>query len=162
MKENAYKLLETLKIAYEKVDHPPLFTRADAERYQVKLDCMEIKNLLLCNKDRSRYYMVIVPLGKRIDLKQLQEVLRETRLTFADEETLYNKLGVRLGAVSLLNLANVEHTDIKFLIDKGVIESEKVGFHPNDNTQTVIFDSGNILKILTCKKTQYQIIGGAI
>jgi len=162
MKENACKLLDELGIAYKAVDHPALFTCADAEKYKVKLDCMEVKNLLLCNKDRSRYYMVIVPLYKRTDLKQLQVYLQESRLTFAGEAVIYEKLGVKIGAVSLLNLANVEHTDIQFLIDKDVIESEKVGFHPNDNTQTVIFDSAAIPKILILRGVKYQIIGGEL
>ena len=156
--KKALKLLDELGISYEKVEHPPLFTGADAEKYKVKLDCMEVKNLLLCNKAGSAYYMVIMPLHSRADLKQLQGILQESRLTFADEATLFEKLGVKIGAVSLLNLANVEHTDIQFLIDKEIIASKKVGFHPNDNTKTVIFDSAGILKILNHKNVKYQIL----
>jgi len=159
MKENAYKLLNDLEIPFQTVQHPPLFTCQDAQKYNINfLGCTEAKNLLLRNSNKSNYYLVILSLHKRADLKGLQESLKETKLSFADEETLFEKLKVKIGAASLLNVANIEKTDVRVLVDKDLLQSKTVGFHPSDNTETLVFASKEIQRILDYKKVIWQFV----
>ena len=85
-------------------------------------------------------------------------LINETRLSFADENELQQKLGVKRGAVSLLNIINGVDDNIKVLLDKEIFLSKNVGFHPNVNTETLIFGSENIKKLLDDFKVKYQIV----
>lgn len=158
MQEKVYKILKQLNIKYEKVEHPALFTESDNEKYGIKFNCVICKNLFIRNKNKSQYYLVIVPLDKRINLTELQEKLQETRFSFGSEADLYEKLKITSGSVSILNMIEVERTDIKFIIDASLLQEKKIGCHPNENTVTVIFDSKNIEKILKYYNGDYQII----
>ena len=103
MQNKVYKLLHLLNIKYIKVEHPPLFTYEDSKKYNIKFDAMICKNLFIRNSNKSHYYVISLPLEKRIDLKYLQVELEETRLSFADENSLEGKLGIKTGAVSIFN-----------------------------------------------------------
>jgi len=158
MEEKVYEMFKELNIKYEKVEHPPLFTCADSEKYRIKIDAAECKNLFLRNKNKNQYYVVSVLQGKKVDLKQLQEKLQETRLSFGSEEALEEKLKIKSGAVSLLNVVNMDSKDVRFVIDEDVLKSEKVGFHPNVNTATVLFSPNEISKVLDNYRVSYQFI----
>ena len=158
MEEKVYEMFDSLSIKYEKVEHPPLFTCADNDKYKIKFDGTICKNLFIRNKDKSQYYLIALPLEKKANLKQLQEKLQETKLSFGNEETLEEKLKIKSGAVSILNIVNVGTTDIIFVIDNEILKSDKIGFHPNVNTATVLFFPNEIKKILDNYNVSYRFI----
>ena len=71
MENEVYKLLDKLNIEYTKVEHPPLFTCEDNEKYNIKFDAVVCKNLFIRNSNKSQYYVISLPLEKRIDVKSL-------------------------------------------------------------------------------------------
>lgn len=146
-KEKAYELLDKAGVEYKKFVHPPLFTCEDASK--VKYDCtfMEMKNLFLRNKDKTKYYLISMPAYKRADMKALQNALAETRFSFGSAEDMLEKLGVSPGSVSLLNSACIKDDNVSVVIDEEILTADLVGFHPNDNTETVVFDSKAIFEI---------------
>lgn len=77
MKNEVYQLLNKLHIQYEKIEHPPLFTCEDNEKYNIKFNAIVCKNLFIRNSNKSQYYLVALPLEKRVDLKLLQMLLGE-------------------------------------------------------------------------------------
>lgn len=158
MEEKVYKLLENLNIDYEKVNHPALYTAEDNEKYKIKFNGIVCKNLFVKNKDKSHYYLITMPLEKRVSLNNIQEKLHETRLSFGHEDLLFEKLKIRSGAVSILNIIEVENTDVRFIIDKSLLKVNKVGFHPNVNTSTVLFAPKEIETILKKYNSQYEFI----
>ena len=158
MEERVYEVLKELNIDFEKINHPALYTAADNDKYKIELDGVMCKNLFIRNKDKSKYYLVILPLNKRANLKEIEEKLQETRFSFGSEEDLFKKLKITKGSVSLLNIIEVEKTDVKFIIDKELLDVSKVGFHPNNNTATVLFSPENIKKILNKYKVEYEFI----
>ena len=85
-------------------------------------------------------------------------ILGEKRLSFGDEVTLQEKLGIKSGAVSIFNVINLKDNDITFLLDENILKYEKVGFHPNVNTFTVTFDPQNLYKIFECYNVKYKFI----
>lgn len=158
MEEKVYKILEELGIEYEKVTHPALFTVEDDKKYGIKFNGISCKNLFVRNEKKTKYYLIILPTTKRANLKDIQKKLNETRFSFGNEEALFEKLRIRSGSVSLLNIIEVERTDVKFVIDKSILSAEKVGFHPNKNTATVLFDSKYIEKILNNYNVEYEFL----
>lgn len=147
MKEKVYKYLNKRNIEFEVFEHPPLYTCADNEKYNLKFDGILCKNLFLKNKEKSKYYLVSMSVDNKINLKELSELLGERKITFASEEDLFRKLKVRTGAVSFLNIVEAD-PNIVFIIDKSLLKKDKVGFHPNDNTITIFFDGKELENIV--------------
>lgn len=158
MQNEVYKLLGSLNIKYTKIQHPPLFSCEDNEKYNIKFDAMICKNLFIRNSNKSQYYIVILPLEKKIDFKSLQNILSETRLSFGDEKILEEKLGIKTGSVSVFNIINQKCNDIIYILDENILKNEKVGFHPNINTETVIFNPKEITKIFENYNVKYKFI----
>lgn len=158
MKNEVYQLLNKLHIQYDKVEHPPLFTCEDNKKYNIKFDAIVCKNLFIRNSNKSQYYLVALPLEKRVDLKLLQMLLGEKRLSFGNENVLEEKLRIKSGAVSIFNIINLKDKDIMFILDEDILKCEKVGFHPNINTETVIFNPKELNKIFEYYNVNYKFI----
>lgn len=86
----------------------------------------------------------------------MNEQLQETRLSFGNEEILFEKFKIKSGSVSILNIIEVEKTDVKFIIDETLLKFKKVCFHPNINTETVVFYSKDIEKIMNNYNNSYK------
>jgi len=147
MKEKVYAVLDELGIEYEVVNHPPLFTADDDEKYGIEFNGTICKCLFLRNKNKSKYYVYAMPLDKRADIKAIGERLGESKMSFGSEEALEEKLHIKSGAVSVFNVVEVPKTDVIFVMDEDVLKCDKVGFHPNDNTATVLLAPKDIEKI---------------
>jgi len=159
MKEKAYALLHDLNIEYIKHEHAPAFTCADSNVCLGKdFDGLDAKSLFIRNKNKSQFYLVIVPIHKQVDLKKLQEILQETRLSFSSDDDLMDKLQTCRGSVSLLNLADVDPSNVIVLIDDDFSTANKTAFHPNDNTETLVFNASEISKILNHVKVEWRKI----
>ena len=158
MQEKVLELFKKLKIDYQLVEHPPLFTCADHDKYGIKIDGLDCKNLFLRNKEKSQYYLVSLPSEKRLDQNKLQKTLGESRLSFGNESVLFEKLGIKSGSASLLNVINTKNSDVIFIVDKELSGHSKVGFHPNVNTATVLFNPKNIEKIFNHHKAKYVFL----
>ena len=158
MEDEVYKLLDELEIKYEKIEHPPLFSGSDSEKYNIKIDALDCKNLFLRNNKKTQYYLVCLPVKKRANLKELQEKLQETRLSFGNEQTLEEKLGIKSGSVSIFNVINLTDKNLIFILDKDMLEADRVAFHPNVNTASVMFEPKNLSKILEHFNAKYKFI----
>lgn len=146
------EFLDSLDIPYEWVDHPAVFTVAESA--SIIKDKFPVKNLLLQNKNGSRFFMVILPGNERLDLKSLARFIGESRLTFAREETMMQLLGVKPGSVSLFGLLHHGSSSIEVIIEKRLVSIERLGFHPNDNTATVFIPGRSIETVL--QKTAHK------
>jgi Ala-tRNA(Pro) deacylase len=153
-----YDLFCQLNIPFETAEHPPLFSQADTERFPIGMEATIFKNLFLRNKNKSRYYLYSLPIDKRANLTGLQKLLEETRLSFGDEAVLEEKLHIKKGSVSLLNIVDAGATDVVFLIDCEALQCEKVGFHPNDNRATILFSPRYIQTILDHFSTEFHFV----
>jgi Ala-tRNA(Pro) deacylase len=157
-RKRVYALLDRLNITYEIVEHPAMFTAADNIIHEQKIKAMIFKNLFLRNKDKSRYYLYSLPLTKRADLAALASHIGETRFSFGNEEELWNKLHIRQGSVSPLNIIDAPDNDAEILVDKAVFTSSRFGIHPTDNTVTVILAPGDLMKALEASGCRYRVI----
>ena len=88
----------------------------------------------------------------------MQNILSETRLSFGDEKILEEKLGIKTGSVSVFNIINQKCNDIIYILDENILKNEKVGFHLNINTETVIFNPKEITKIFENYNVKYKFI----
>lgn len=99
-----------------------------------------------------------MPIDKSISFNDLAIKLDEKKITFANEDELYAMLKIKSGAVSFLNIIEVEKPDVILILDEVLSKEEKVGFHPNDNTATIFFKGCEIEKILNNLNIKYKFI----
>ena len=154
--EEVLKVYNLLNIDYNLIRHPAIFCRADEEMVKdIKFDGEVCKNLFLKDKKTKSFYLVSLPASKRADLKKISDGLKCHRLSFGNEEELWEKLHIKSGSVSVLNVIGAPNTDVTFVIDKEIVNYDKVAFHPNDNTASISFKPENIVKIMDKYNKKY-------
>lgn len=146
--KNIYDVLADLNIAYEKFDHPAVFTVEESDKHYQGIDAGKCKNLFLRNAKGDTHYLVIMESTKRLDLKGLALLINESKLSFASPERLLKYLELTPGSVSPFGLINDTDKSVIVLIDNGLMEYEKVAFHPNVNTSTLVIKTEDFKKFL--------------
>ena len=139
-----YAILNKLNIIYEKIDHPAVYTVDEAEKHTGSIKGTHNKSIFLRNKKGDKYYLVITIGSKRLDLKKLQVFLNESKLSFASPERLLQHLKLTPGSVSPFGLINDVHKKVQVIVDEELLQFEKVGFHPNINTATLIITTDDL------------------
>lgn len=133
-----YDLLDTLGIEYERVDHEALYTmEACAEVDAILAPAVICKNLFLCNRQQTQFYLLMIPGEKKFKTKDLSHQLGVARLSFASEDFMMEYLHIAPGSVSVMGLMNDTENHVQLLIDRAVLESEILGCHPCVNTSSL-------------------------
>ncbi|MFA6422175.1 MAG: prolyl-tRNA synthetase associated domain-containing protein [Candidatus Buchananbacteria bacterium] len=145
--KDIYQILNDLEIEYQKIDHPAVFTVEEAKKYDTP-GVGHCKNLFLRNKKGDKHYLFVLPSEKRVDFKKLSETLNEDRLSFASDERLQKYLGLTAGSVSPFGIINDENNEVVVVLDQELFNEEKLGFHPNINTATLIINSDDLKKFI--------------
>jgi Ala-tRNA(Pro) deacylase len=140
--------LQAMGIAFERHEHPPVATVAEAELHWQGIDAVHCKNLFLRNQKGDRHYLVITPHHKRVDLRQVAEQIGDGKLSFASPERLMKHLGLSPGAVSPFGLLNDRERHVRVLLDADLERGERISFHPNDNTATLVLSRGDFERFL--------------
>lgn len=152
------KLLDDLKIRYEVFSHPAVYTVAQADQFQLKINATHCKNLFLRNKKKTKYYLLIARSDANIDFKKLAFQLGESRISFASNQDLDEILHTESGSVSPFALINNTSHSVIVVLDKSLVQSEKVGFHPNVNTATFVLKYEDFLKFLESTDNKIVIL----
>lgn len=143
-----YDVLGELRIPFVKHEHPAVFTVEEASQLAGGFGAAETKNLFLRNAKGNVHYLVVAESSKRVDLKQLTAVLGETKLSFASPERLMTHLRLTPGSVSPFGLINNTDKSVRVIVDSGLLSHERVGFHPNINTATLVITAQDFRKFL--------------
>ena len=148
---DVYRVLASLGIAYEKYEHPPVFTAEEAAVHWADIPAKAVKNLFLRNKKGDRHYLVIVGIEKQVDLRTLVKVVGDDRLSFGSSERLMARLGLTPGSVSPFGLINDESGSVRVVLDADLREAERLIFHPNDNTASVTISFADFERFLASR-----------
>ena len=132
-----YDLLDRLGVAYERIDHPAADTMEACAAVDAALDAVICKNLLLCNRQCTAFYLLMIPGSKVFKTKDLSAQIGSSRLSFASAEHMQALLDISPGSVSVLGLMNDTENKVQLLIDEDVLKGEKFGCHPCINTSSL-------------------------
>jgi Ala-tRNA(Pro) deacylase len=143
-----YEVLNTLGVSFTRHEHPPVFTVEQAERHWTDISGAHCKNLFLRNKKGNHHYLVILPITKQADLRELNAMLKEDRLSFGSAERLQKYLGLEPGAVSPFGLINDSRKEVIVIVDQDLRGADRVNFHPNINTVTVGIETADFERFL--------------
>lgn len=134
-----YEFLENLGVEYYHVDHRdmPADTMDACVAIDEALGCKICKNLFLCNRQKTDFYLLMMPADKPFKTKDLTAQINSARLSFADSEAMLEYLDITPGAVSVLGLINDKQNRVRLLVDKDILSDEYIGCHPCVNTTSL-------------------------
>jgi Ala-tRNA(Pro) deacylase len=153
-----YELFERLGITFEYHEHPPLATIEDARIYWKDYNSGRCKNIFVRNHKGDRHYLIILEHLRNVNMKDLEKRLRQGKLTFASDLRLRKYLGVEPGSVSPFGLINDTTQHVHLFIDEKLNEFERLAFHPNINTATLVVSKSDFLKFLGYTGNSFEFI----
>ncbi|OYT10725.1 MAG: prolyl-tRNA editing protein [Bacteroidetes bacterium 4572_112] len=154
-------VLETLNklgINYSSIEHPPIPTIEDALVYWKDLDAVHCKNLFFRNHKGNKHYMVVFEHSKKLAIKDLEQKLKQGKLSFASEKRMIKYLKTIGGSISPFGLINDTENHTFLFLDKNLLEAENISFHPNDNTMTIVVSISDFKKYIDWVGNEYEFL----
>ena len=142
----SYNLLDSLGIEYARVDHPAADTMEACAAIDEALGAPICKNLLLCNRQCTSFYMLMMPAGKVFKTKDLSAQIGSSRLSFASGEYMEQFLDITPGSLSVLGLMNDKEMRVQLLIDEDILQGEYIGMHPCINTSSLRIKTQDVME----------------
>lgn len=132
-----YDFLDSLGVSYQRIDHEAAMTMEACEEIDRTLEATICKNLLLCNRQETQFYLLMLPGDKVFKTKELSAQIGSSRLSFAKAEYMEQYLDITPGSLSVLGLMNDKDRMVRLLIDEDVLTGEYIGCHPCINTSSL-------------------------
>ncbi len=142
----SYDLLERLGVEYKRVDHDAAMTMELCAEAKAVLGVKICKNLLLCNSQKTKFYMLLMSGEKQFVTKDFSKKIGSSRLSFAPPEFMEKFLDITPGSLSVLGLMNDTENNVTLYIDRDVVADEYFGCHPCINTSSVSFSTADLLE----------------
>ena len=144
----AYDLLDSLGIVYQRADHEAAMTMEACLAVDEAMGVEMCKNLLLCNRQQTDFYLLLMPGNKPFKTKDLSAQIGSSRLSFASGEQMEALLDITPGSLTLLGLMNDKENRVRLLIDEDVLKAEFFGCHPCINTSSVTMATAEVVSKL--------------
>lgn len=132
-----YDLLDSLQIEYQRLDHEAATNMAVCAKIDQSLQATICKNLFLCNRQETNFYLLMIPGDRKFLTKELSKQLGVSRLSFASATYMEKYLDITPGSVSVMGLMNDTEKKVQLVIDEDVLKGEYVGCHPCINTSSL-------------------------
>lgn len=135
---SVYELLNKLNIPFEHISHAPAVSMEDLTEAEHRLGSPFCKNLFLANRQQTEFYLLLIRGDKRFRTAEISKKLGVSRLSFGNEDRLYDLLGVRPGAITPMGLVFDERHEVQLLVDRDLLELTRMCVHPCVNTESLI------------------------
>ena len=154
-----YDYLDRLGIPYQRTDHGRADNMEACNAIDAVLGVIICKNLFLCNRQKTVFYLLMMPGDKKFKTKELSAQINSARLSFADPEDMLKYLDIEPGAVSIMGLMNDKDHRVKLLIDEDVLKDEYLGCHPCVCTSSLKMKTADVVeKFLPATGHSYQTV----
>ncbi|MCR4685909.1 MAG: prolyl-tRNA synthetase associated domain-containing protein [Lachnospiraceae bacterium] len=141
-----YDYLDNLGISYMRTDHGRADNMDACNEIDAVLGVIICKNLFLCNRQKTNFYLLMMPGDKKFKTKELSAQINSARLSFADPEDMLKYLDIEPGAVSIMGLMNDHDHQVKLLIDEDVLDGEYLGCHPCVCTSSLKIRTADVIE----------------
>ncbi len=147
--ENTFlEFLNANSFVYTRMEHPAVFTCAEADAHHAGVEAVSTKNLFLCDKKARRFFLAVTACEKTVRLDELSALFDVPHLRFASEQNLQRLLGVAGGSVTMMGLANDTEHVVELWIDKEIWLGENFLCHPLVNTATLVLSKAELERFL--------------
>ena len=141
-----YDFLDELGVPYQRIDHEAAMTMEACAAVDEALQATICKNLLLCNRQCTDFYLLLIPGDKVFKTSQLSKQIGSSRLSFAAPEYMLEFLDITPGSVSILGLMNDHDRRVKLLLDEDILKGEFFGCHPCINTSSLKLRTADLVE----------------
>ena len=132
-----YDFLDRIGVSYQRIDHEAANTMEACAAVDEALDATICKNLLLCNRQCTAFYLLMIPGDKHFKTSTFSKLIGSSRLSFADPTYMEQFLDITPGSVSVLGLMNDHENKVQLVIDEDVLKGDFFGCHPCINTSSL-------------------------
>ena len=158
-----YDFLDQLGLEYFRTDHEPADHMEDCYEIDSILEATICKNLFLCNRQKTQFYLLMMPGDKPFKTKELSSQINSARLSFASPEDMEQYLDILPGAVSIMGLINDTENHVKLLVDEDILQGEYLGCHPCVSTSSMRLKTSDVfgpfLEAVHHEKTVVKLTG---
>jgi len=141
-----YDLLDSLNVNYQRIDHEAAMTMEACVEIDKALDATICKNLLLCNRQCTAFYLLMLPGEKHFKTSVFSKQIGSSRLSFAAPEYMEQYLDITPGSVSVLGLMNDHDNHVQLIIDEDILKGEYFGCHPCINTSSLRLKTADLME----------------
>ena len=141
-----YDYLDDLGIKYQRTDHEAADNMEACNEIDAILGVVICKNLFLCNRQKTCFYLLMMPGDKKFKTKELSAQIGSSRLSFADPKDMLKYLDIEPGAVSIMGLMNDKDHQVNLLIDEDVLEGDYLGCHPCVCTSSLKMKTSDVVE----------------
>ena len=141
-----YDLLDALGVRYQRIDHEPAMTMEACAEIDRVLDATICKNLLLCNRQCTNFYLLMLPGEKSFKTSVFSKQIGSSRLSFADPKYMEEFLDITPGSVSVMGLMNDKDHHVELMMDEDILKGEYIGFHPCINTSSLRLKTADLME----------------
>ncbi len=142
-----YDFLDALGIPYQRTDHKRADNMEACNEIDAVLGVLICKNLFLCNRQKTAFYLLMMPGDKKFRTKELSAQIHSARLSFAEPQDMLKYLDIEPGAVSIMGLMNDTNHCVQLLIDEDVLKGEYIGCHPCVCTSSLKIRTDDIINL---------------
>ncbi len=153
-----YTLFKELEIDLQYIEHPPVPTVEEAMKYWEGMDAVKCKNLFFRNHKGNRHYLVLLEHKKSLKIKDLEQILKQGKISFASEKRLDKYLKLTPGSVTPFGLINDSENHVHVFIDKNLQDCGRISFHPNINTASIVVSFKDFIKFMDWTGNSYEFI----
>ena len=154
-----YDFLDSLAIPYSRTDHERADNMEACNVIDAVLGVVICKNLFLCNRQKTKFYLLMMPGDKRFRTKELSKQIGSSRLSFAEPEDMLKYLDIEPGAVSIMGLMNDKGKNVQLLIDEDVLKGKEIGCHPCVCTSSLKMKTADVIdKFLPATGHGYRMV----
>lgn len=154
-----YDLLDRLGVEYQRIDHEAAMTMEACAAIDEALNAVICKNLLLCNRQCTVFYLLMMPGDKNFKTSILSKEIGSSRLSFAAPKYMEKFLDITPGSLSVLGLMHDKENQVQLLIDEDVLKGAYFGCHPCINTSSLRIATRDLMEsILPALNHQPQIV----
>lgn len=157
-KAEVISYLEEQNIPFELYEHPPVPTVEDALPYWKDIDASHCKNLFFRNHKGNRHYLVILDHRRQLNIRDLEQKLKQGKISFASPKRMERYLGLSAGSVSVFGIINDSENHVHLFIDQALQSSVRISFHPNENNATLVISFSSFLRFLESSGNSYEFI----
>ena len=141
-----YDYLDSRGIPYKRTDHGRADNMEACNEIDAVLGVLICKNLFLCNRQKTVFYLLMMPGDKKFKTKELSAQINSARLSFAEPGDMLKYLDIEPGAVSIMGLMNDRDHQVNLLIDEDVLEGEYLGCHPCVCTSSLKMKTADVIE----------------
>ena len=143
-----YDLLDRLGVSYQRIDHEAAMTMEACAAIDEALQATICKNLLLCNRQCTSFYLLMIPGDKVFKTSALSKQIGSSRLSFAAPEYMEAYLDITPGSLSVMGLMNDKENQVQLLMDEDVVKGEYIGCHPCINTSSLRLKTMDLMDVI--------------